>query len=103
MLVLSRKVGEKIQIGDNVTLIVTRIAGNRVTLGVSAPKNMRIVRTELKPLGVRRDLARDDSPRSEPVLSDLLVPAGNMTTQLGTVTVELSADSVAYMAPRRAR
>ncbi len=48
MLVLSRKVGEKIQIGDGITVVVTRIAGNRVTLGVSAPRDLRIVRSELK-------------------------------------------------------
>jgi carbon storage regulator len=50
MLVLSRKVGEKIQISDDITVVVNRIAGNRVTLGIAAPKGMRIVRSELKRL-----------------------------------------------------
>jgi carbon storage regulator len=32
MLVLSRKEGEKLVIGDNITVVVSRVAGNRVTL-----------------------------------------------------------------------
>ncbi len=51
MLVLSRKEGEKLVIGDNITLVVSRISGNRVTLGIEAPSEIRIVRGELKPLG----------------------------------------------------
>ena len=48
MLVLSRKVGEKLVIGDNITVVVSRVAGNRVTLGVEAPPEVRIIRGELK-------------------------------------------------------
>jgi carbon storage regulator len=47
MLVLSRKIGEKLVIGDNITLVVSRVAGNRVTLGIEAPADVRIVRGEL--------------------------------------------------------
>ncbi|MGN6136194.1 MAG: carbon storage regulator [Aureliella sp.] len=49
MLVLSRKEGEKLVIGDNITVVVSRVAGNRVTLGIEAPADVRIVRGELKP------------------------------------------------------
>ena len=48
MLVLSRKVGEKLKIGDNVTVVVTKVVGNRVTLGIEAPTDVRVVRDELK-------------------------------------------------------
>lgn len=48
MLVLTRKIGERIRIGDDITLVVTKMAGNRVTLGIEAPKEMRIVRGELQ-------------------------------------------------------
>ena len=48
MLILSRKVGEKISIGDNVTIVVNRISGNRVALGIHAPKDVRVVRGELE-------------------------------------------------------
>ena len=48
MLVLSRKVGQKIVIGDNITLIVSKVAGNRVTLGIEAPDDVHIMRGELE-------------------------------------------------------
>ena len=48
MLVLSRKLGEKIHIGDNISVEVRRVAGNRVTLAIDAPKEIRILRGELK-------------------------------------------------------
>jgi carbon storage regulator len=50
MLVLTRKIGERIRIGDNITLIVTKMSGNRVTLGIDAPTEVRIVRGELDEL-----------------------------------------------------
>lgn len=49
MLVLSRKVGEKIVLGDNVTIVINRIAGHRVSIGIIAPRDMRVVRSELGP------------------------------------------------------
>lgn len=48
MLVLSRKVGERIHVGDNVVLEIRRIAGNRVTLALDAPRHIRILRGELE-------------------------------------------------------
>jgi len=48
MLVLSRKIGEKLVIGDNITVVVSRVAGNRVMLGIEAPHDVRIIRGELK-------------------------------------------------------
>jgi carbon storage regulator len=47
MLVLSRKMGERIHIGEDIFVEVRRVAGNRVTLAVCAPKNVRILRGEL--------------------------------------------------------
>ena len=47
MLVLSRKVGEKIVIGDNITVVVNRVSGNRISLGIEAPSDVRIIRGEL--------------------------------------------------------
>ena len=48
MLVLSRKVGERIYVGDNIVLEIRRIAGNRVTLALDAPRHVRILRGELE-------------------------------------------------------
>lgn len=54
MLVLSRKVGEKLMIGDDVVLTINRIAGNRVAIGIEAPRDVRIVRGELQKNQVSR-------------------------------------------------
>lgn len=47
MLVLSRKPGEKILIGEDVTLTIVRIGPNTVRVGIEAPTALRIVREEL--------------------------------------------------------
>jgi len=47
MLVLSRKIGEKIHIGNNITVTVVEVSGNRVKLGLEAPDSVRILRSEL--------------------------------------------------------
>lgn len=47
MLVLSRKVGEQIFVGDDIVITVVRIGPNAVRLGIAAPKSMDIVREEL--------------------------------------------------------
>jgi carbon storage regulator CsrA len=48
MLVLSRKAGERIRIGENITIVVNRVVGSRVSVGIEAPSNVRIVRGELE-------------------------------------------------------
>jgi carbon storage regulator len=47
MLVLTRKVGERIRVGDDVVITVVRINGTAVRLGVEAPPHLIIARTEL--------------------------------------------------------
>ena len=47
MLVLSRKIGEQILIGDSVVVTVVRIGPQEVRIGVEAPSEVEIVRTEL--------------------------------------------------------
>lgn len=48
MLVLSRKVGERILVGDDITITVVRMAQGVVRIGVEAPNDMPIVREEIK-------------------------------------------------------
>lgn len=48
MLVLSRKVGERIWIGENIAVTVVRITGGGVRLGIEAPAELPVVREELK-------------------------------------------------------
>ncbi len=47
MLVLSRKVGEKVVIDGNITLQIVKIQGNRITVGIEAPSDVKILRGEL--------------------------------------------------------
>ena len=47
MLVLSRKMGERIQLGNQITVTVVKIQGNTVRLGIEAPPHMAVVREEL--------------------------------------------------------
>ena len=48
MLVLSRKVNQRIRIGDEITITVVRSVGP-VRLGIDAPRSMAIVREEIEP------------------------------------------------------
>jgi carbon storage regulator len=54
MLVLSRKVGEEIVIGDNIRVTVVGVRGNQVRLGFSAPPDVAIHRSELRELVARK-------------------------------------------------
>ena len=47
MLVLSRKVGDKLVIDGNITVEVVKIQGNRISLGIVAPSDVKILRGEL--------------------------------------------------------
>ena len=49
MLVLSRKVGERVVIDDAITLLVVEVSGNRIRLGIEAPPDVRIRRDEVPP------------------------------------------------------
>lgn len=47
MLVLTRKVGEKIQIGDDITILVMDIKGRQVRVGIQAPPDIKVHREEI--------------------------------------------------------
>lgn len=55
MLVLSRKPGQKLQIGDNITITVLEVHGHVLRLGIEAPRDVRVLRAELQ------DWSRPDS------------------------------------------
>ncbi len=54
MLLLSRKVGERIVVGENITIEVIKIKGNRITLGLNAPADVTILRGELTKPSAKR-------------------------------------------------
>jgi len=63
MLTLSRGLGEKILIGENIEVVVVRIYGKYVQLGINAPPDVRIDREEIH-LARKAGLPRKTSMRS---------------------------------------
>ena len=47
MLILTRRVGETVMIGDDVTITVLGVKGNQVRVGINAPKHVAVHREEI--------------------------------------------------------
>jgi len=47
MLILSRRIGESITIGDNIVVTVVGINGHQIRLGIAAPREVRVLREEI--------------------------------------------------------
>jgi carbon storage regulator len=62
MLVLTRKIGEKIHLGDEIVVTVTSISGQQVRLGITAPPEVPILRNELL---VRAEDSTEEAPPAE--------------------------------------
>ena len=62
MLVLTRKLMEKLYIGDSICVTVVRLEGGQVRLGIDAPRDIRVVRAELTDEHRGRDRDRDREP-----------------------------------------
>ena len=76
MLVLSRKVGEEIVIGDNIRVRIVSVQGNQIRLGFDAPREVSIQRAELLERAERDAAARTAAQVSEkPPAPDAVVPA----------------------------
>jgi carbon storage regulator len=66
MLILQRKAGESLVIGDDITVTVVSVEGGRVRLAISAPKDTPILRSELVvATAANRDAAQEESAPSE--------------------------------------
>jgi carbon storage regulator len=59
MLILTRRVGESVLIGDEIEIVVTAIGGDQVRIGFDAPREVEIVRSELKEQRNRKFLFDD--------------------------------------------
>ena len=69
MLVLSRKKNERIVINDNIVVMVVDIRGDKVRLGIEAPKEVSVHRRE-----VYDAIQRGESPKHPPALAETPVP-----------------------------
>lgn len=60
MLVLTRKTQEQIQIGNNIKITILRVKGQSVQIGIEAPREVRVLRSELQ-----TDVVEDAQPEAE--------------------------------------
>ena len=65
MLVLSRKLGEKIVIGDNIVVTVVKIDRNQIRIGIEAPHEVPVYREEISPARI----GSSKPATSEPAMS----------------------------------
>lgn len=78
MLVISRKINESITIGDNITVTVLGIEGDRIKIGIEAPRELIILRQEIfqavqDQVKIQELLAEESKPESLDQLRKLLV------------------------------
>jgi carbon storage regulator len=72
MLILTRRVGETVMIGDDVTITVLGVKGNQVRVGINAPKHVAVHREEIyerikrEQQGGGSEGGPDDDPSSNP-------------------------------------
>ena len=69
MLIITRRAGERIVLGDDIVVEVMEITGNTVRLGVSAPKSLPIYREEIWAAVKAENKAAADAPADLPVLT----------------------------------
>jgi carbon storage regulator len=76
MLILARRIGESIMIGDQVEISVVDIKGDQVKLGIKAPAQVKVYRREVYAAIQEENRAAAAAPGTLPKLPDLLPPAG---------------------------
>jgi len=77
MLILQRRAGESLVIGENITVSVVSVDGVRVRLAISAPEDVSILRSEL----ITAAKANRDSAQEEAVPTELLELLGGVIEQ----------------------
>lgn len=65
MLILTRRIGETLMVGDDVTITVLGVKGNQVRIGVNAPKDVAVHREEIYQR-IQKEKSSDSSTDSEP-------------------------------------
>lgn len=65
MLILTRRVGETVMIGNEVTITVLGVKGNQVRVGITAPKSIPVHREEIY-LRIKREVEGEANGNTEP-------------------------------------
>ena len=67
MLIITRRAGEKVMIGDDVVVEIMEIVGNQVRLGIQAPQSVRVYREEIwRAVTEENQAAANDAPATLP-------------------------------------
>lgn len=69
MLILTRRVGETLMIGDDVTITVLGIKGHQVRLGINAPKEVSVHREEIYQR-IQQEKQKQDQPAEQEVANN---------------------------------
>ncbi len=71
MLVLSRKLGQEIVIGDNIRITIVGVRGEQVRLGIDAPRNVTVDRQEVHDRRLQfHELPSEKTDATENIISD---------------------------------
>ncbi len=100
MLVLSRKLNQSIQIGDNISVSVVRIKGNVIQLGIEAPKDVHIVRSELLDKDAKATAKGQPIDQTLPTSISAKAVADTVQNQSHSTDTELETANALFIALR---
>ena len=101
MLVLSRKESQRIRLGDSIVITVVRVTGDKVRLGIEAPRDMVVLRDELKPLNPKRLEA--DGLEADGLEADGLEERGQDSETLGKSLEQIQVGEKMQVSPPLAK